>query len=75
VNTANDPWGRVDDEGTVYVRTAEGERAVGSWQAGSPAEALAFFTRKFESLETEIGLLEQRKRPVRELLELVDCWV
>jgi Domain of Unknown Function (DUF349) len=60
VSTANDPWGRVDDEGTVYVRTAEGERAVGSWQAGSPAEALAFFTRKFESLETEIGLLEQR---------------
>jgi hypothetical protein len=60
VSTANDPWGRVDDEGTVYVRTAEGERAVGSWQAGSPAEALAFFTRKFESLETEVGLLEQR---------------
>jgi hypothetical protein len=60
VSTANDPWGRVDDEGTVYVRTAEGERVVGSWQAGSPAEALAFFTRKFESLETEVSLLEQR---------------
>jgi chromosome segregation ATPase len=60
VSTANDPWGRVDDDGTVYVRTAEGERAVGSWQAGSPAEALAFFTRKFESLETEVSLLEQR---------------
>jgi Domain of Unknown Function (DUF349) len=60
VSTANDPWGRVDDEGTVYVRTAEGERVVGSWQAGSPAEALAFFIRKFESLETEISLLEQR---------------
>jgi hypothetical protein len=60
VSTANDPWGRVDDEGTVYVRTAEGEREVGSWQAGSPAEALAFFKRKFESLETEIALLEQR---------------
>jgi hypothetical protein len=60
VNTANDPWGRVDDEGTVYVRTAQGERAVGSWQAGSPDEALAFFQRKFESLQTEVSLLEQR---------------
>jgi Domain of Unknown Function (DUF349) len=60
VSTANDPWGRVDDDGTVYVRTAEGERAVGSWQAGSPAEALAFFQRKFESLQTEVSLLEQR---------------
>ena len=24
-------WGRVDDEGTVWVRTAEGERSVGSY--------------------------------------------
>jgi len=60
VSTANDPWGRVADDGTVYVRTAEGERAVGSWQAGSPAEALEFFKRKFDSLATEISLLEQR---------------
>ncbi len=60
MSTANDPWGRVDDDGTVYVRTAEGERVVGSWQAGSPAEALAFFKRKFDSLATEISLLEQR---------------
>jgi hypothetical protein len=60
VSTASDPWGRVDDDGTVYVRTAEGEREVGSWQAGSPAEALAFFQRKFASLETEVALLEQR---------------
>jgi hypothetical protein len=60
VSTASDPWGRVADDGTVYVRTAEGERVIGSWQAGSPDEALTFFKRKFESLETEIGLLEQR---------------
>ena len=60
MSTANDPWGRVADDGTVYVRTAEGERVVGSWQAGSPDEALAFYRRKYEALETEITLLEQR---------------
>jgi hypothetical protein len=60
VSTASDGWGRVADDGTVYVRTAEGERAVGSWQAGSPDEALAFFQRKYASLETEVSLLEQR---------------
>jgi hypothetical protein len=60
VSTASDAWGRVADDGTVYVRTAEGERAVGSWQAGSPDEALAFFERKFAALETEVSLLEQR---------------
>jgi hypothetical protein len=60
VTTANDPWGRVAEDGTVYCRTADGEREIGSWQAGSPDEALAFFKRKFEALETEVGLLEQR---------------
>ena len=60
MSTAIDPWGRVADDGTVYVRTADDERVIGSWQAGSPDEALAFFKRKFEALETEISLLEQR---------------
>jgi uncharacterized coiled-coil protein SlyX len=60
VTSANDPWGRVDADGMVYVRTAEGERVIGSWQAGSPDEALAFYRRKFEALDTEVSLLEQR---------------
>ncbi|WP_431682063.1 DUF349 domain-containing protein [Kitasatospora sp. KL5] len=59
---SSDPWGRVDEQGTVYVRTAEGERVVGSWQAGSPEEALAYFERKYQGLEAEIGLLEHRVR-------------
>jgi len=84
VSTANDPWGRVDEDGTVYVKTAGGERVVGSWQAGSPAEALAFFQRKFLSLETEVSLLEQRiattdlspaqaKSTITRLLDSVSC--
>ena len=60
MSTANDPWGRVTDDGTVYVRIAGSERVVGSWQAGSPDEALAFYRRKFEALDTEVSLLEQR---------------
>jgi hypothetical protein len=53
-------WGRVDDDGTVYVRTAEGERAVGSWQAGEPAAGLAHYGRRFDDLATEVALLEAR---------------
>ena len=60
MSTAYHPWGRVDTDGTVYVRTADGERVIGSWQAGSPEEALAFYQRKYEALETEVVLLEQR---------------
>ncbi|GIH63033.1 hypothetical protein Msi02_38500 [Microbispora siamensis] len=59
---STDPWGRVDEDGTVYVRTAEGERAVGSWQAGEPEEALAYYRRKFDELAGQVQLLEQRVR-------------
>ncbi|MBS2937674.1 DUF349 domain-containing protein [Nocardioides sp. J2M5] len=53
-------WGRVAEDGTVYVRTADGERSVGSYEAGTPAEALEFFTKRFDELEGKVHLLEQR---------------
>ena len=55
-------WGRVSDDGTVYVKTAEGERAVGSWHAGPPEQGLAHFARRYEQLATEVTLLEARLR-------------
>ena len=55
-------WGRVDDDGTVYVRTAEGERSVGQYPEGSPEEALAFFTERYAALAFEVELLEKRIR-------------
>lgn len=53
-------WGRVDDDGTVYVRTGDGERAVGQYPEGSPEEALRFFTERYDALAFEVDLLEQR---------------
>lgn len=53
-------FGRVDADGTVYVKTAAGERVVGSWQAGTPEEGLAHFTRRFADLVVEVDLLETR---------------
>lgn len=53
-------WGRVDEDGTVYVRTEDGERPVGQWVDADPAEGLAFFARKYDALAFEIELLEQR---------------
>ncbi|WP_181311146.1 DUF349 domain-containing protein [Nocardioides campestrisoli] len=53
-------WGRVAEDGTVYVKTSTGERAVGSYPAGTPEEALTFFTERFAALEFEVGLLAQR---------------
>jgi hypothetical protein len=53
-------FGRVDADGTVYVKTADGERVVGSWQAGPPEEGLAHFARRFADLVTEVDLIEAR---------------
>lgn len=56
------PWGRVADDGTVFVRTADGERMVGSYQAGSHEEALAYYARKYDALVLEVELFELRVR-------------
>lgn len=53
-------FGRVDDEGTVWVRTDAGERAVGSYPGASADEALAYFVRKYEEIVAQIDLFEQR---------------
>ncbi|QYH36097.1 DUF349 domain-containing protein [Salinibacterium sp. M195] len=53
-------WGRVDETGTVFVKEAAGEREVGQYPDGTPAEALAYFTRKYHELAGQVTLLEQR---------------
>jgi len=53
-------WGRVETDGTVYVKTENGERVVGSWQAGDAQSGLAHFARRYDDLVTEVALLEQR---------------
>ncbi|ALX04973.1 MULTISPECIES: DUF349 domain-containing protein [Aeromicrobium] len=60
MTTAEHPWGRVDAEGTVFVKTGDSEREIGEWKVGDPAEGLAFYVRRFEGLETEVDLLEKR---------------
>jgi hypothetical protein len=44
----------------IYVRTSDGERMVGSWQAGAPDEGLAHFARRFDDMATEVELLFHR---------------
>jgi hypothetical protein len=53
-------FGRVDEDGTAWVKTTDGERQIGSWQAGDAAEGLAHFGRRYDDLATEVGLLEAR---------------
>lgn len=69
------PHGRVDDDGTVLVHDRDTWRPVGSFPDGTPAEALAYFERKFQELEAKVTLAEQRlaaKAPVRDLAAQID---
>ena len=53
-------YGRVDESGTVYVQTSDGERVVGSYPGKTAEEALAYFVRKFEVVAAEVALLAAR---------------
>lgn len=53
-------FGRVDDDGTVYLNTPDGDVRVGQYAAGTPQEGLAFFARKYEDLVVEIDLVTAR---------------
>jgi len=71
----SEQWGRVDDDRTVYVKTADGERAVGQFPEGTPEEALAFYVNRYEQLAFRVEQLERRVRAAKtspdEALELI----
>ena len=73
--SASAAFGRVAEDGTVFVITPEGEREVGSFPGASPQEALAYFTRKYDEAAAAADLLlarvEQTELASREGSELL----
>ena len=55
-------FGRVAEDGTVYVLFNDTERAVGQVPDATPEDALAFFQRRGEALAVEVDLLMSRIR-------------
>ncbi|GAA3821381.1 DUF349 domain-containing protein [Cellulomonas soli] len=53
-------FGRVDEDGTVYVTDAAGERAVGQFPGATPDEALALYVRRFLDLQAKVTVFEAR---------------
>ena len=53
-------WGRVDADGTVWLREADGERSVGQYPGADEAEALAFYVRRYADLHAKVALAEAR---------------
>ena len=53
-------FGRVDEDGNVFLTRGGQERQIGSWQAGTPEEGLAHYGQRYDDLVTEVELLESR---------------
>ena len=53
-------FGRVDDDGTVWVREAAGERTVGQVPGASAQDALSLYVRRFLDLKAKVVLFETR---------------
>lgn len=53
-------FGRVDEDGHVFVIVDGEEYAVGQVPNATEDEALAYFARKFENFEAQVALLEER---------------
>jgi hypothetical protein len=53
-------FGRVDSENNVFVIEAGIERHVGQYPNVTPDEAMAYFVRKFDELEAQVRIQEQR---------------
>ena len=53
-------FGRVAEDGTVFVRIGEVEHTVGQYPEGSAEEAMAFYTKRYDAVAFEVHLTEQR---------------
>jgi len=57
--------GRIADDGTVYLLRDGAEVVVGQWVAGTPAEGLAFFARRYDDMAVELTIMQMRLREGR----------
>ena len=57
---AAEAFGRVDDNGTVFVKEGDTEREVGQFPDASKEEALALYARRFLDLKAKLDLLASR---------------
>lgn len=53
-------FGRIDEDGNVYVSDGDSERLVGGYPDGLPADPFALYTRRFADLEATVKLFEDR---------------
>lgn len=58
--TAAEAFGRIDDEGRVWVREGDTEREVGQFPEEVPARPLEMYVRRYLELVAQVDLFEKR---------------
>lgn len=53
-------YGRVDDQGRVFVKDGDTEREVGQYADGIPEQPLALYVRRFLDLQAQVDLAQAR---------------
>ena len=53
-------YGRVDDQGRVFVKDGDTEREVGQYADGVPEQPLALYVRRFLDLQAQVDLAQAR---------------
>lgn len=72
--TDDSSWGRVTEDGTIFVRLPDGqEHRVGQWAAGDPAAGLAHFARRYRDLVVEVDLAARRLKAGRATPDQVEA--
>lgn len=74
--TTSNEHGSVDEAGNVFLNTEQGQVKVGQYTVGEPQEGLAFFTKRYEDLTSEIGIaltrLKEGKGNAESVKSLID---
>jgi len=60
VSAVETGFGRIDENGNIYVSDAGVERLIGSQPELSPEDALTLYIKKYDDLASSVRLLEQR---------------
>ncbi len=78
--TTSNEYGHVDEQGNVFLKSPEGDVKVGQYAAGEPQEGLAFFTKRFHDIVSEIELALERLKEgkanpesVKSLIERIEA--
>jgi len=58
--TVSNEYGHVDEDGNVFLNSADGPAKIAQYTIGDAAQGLAFFTKRFEDLVAEIELTVAR---------------